>query len=531
MTFHQIDRRALLRGAGAGLGTLLAGGLLAACGSGGDKAPRLATSSGPSMAPRKGGRLRAAFAGSAAESTNVLQATNSAVDYVRARLIWDTLGEIDDSKPVWRLAESVEPNADATRWTVRVRDGVTFSDGRKLTAEDVLFSLRTLAGNPTTQAGLLAGLDPAASAVRDPRTVELALKSPDGFFDLALAQSVFVIPNGTTDFEHAVGSGPFVLKNWTRGASSLLTARTDYWGAALGGGPYLDEIELSSVADAGARINGLKAGQFDYASGITLTAARAEARNPDVRVVTAPQELWSDLALTMNLGLQPFDKPAVLQAVRYAIDREAMVRTVTLGYGEVADDALGRHQSWYDASLPRRAYDPEKAKKALADAGLSDVRLSVRTSDYEYGTLESATAFVQQARAAGLAVGVDKIPAADYYTDFKALLSTPLQTNLYHAMPLPLQLSFFYGSKASYPFTGPAGPTLDGLLTAMHAAVGDDAKRTKAVQDVQHYLYDQGGDAVFARIPPVAAAKPTVQGVKALGSFDYPCLRDAFRSS
>ncbi|MFJ9843636.1 hypothetical protein ACIRYZ_24910 [Kitasatospora sp. NPDC101155] len=69
------------------------------------------------------------------------------------------------------------------------------------------------------------------------------------------------------------------------------------------------------------------------------------------------------------------------------MDREAMVRTVTLGYGEIADDALGRHQSWYDTTLPRRAHDPDQAKKLLPGG-----QFAVRTSDYEYGTLESATA-------------------------------------------------------------------------------------------------------------------------------------------
>ncbi|MFI9362725.1 ABC transporter substrate-binding protein [Kitasatospora sp. NPDC053057] len=524
MTDRQISRRALLGAIGAG--TVLGSGLLAACSSGSTaRAPlAAATSATASVAPRRGGRLRAAFAGSSAESTSVIQATGSAVDYVRARLIWDTLGEIEGSNPVWRLAESAEPNADATRWTVRVRDGATFSDGRKLAAQDVLFSLRTLASNPTVQSGLLGGLDPAASAVRDPRTLELQLKAPDGFFDLVLAQSMFVFPDGTTDFAHAPGSGPFVLKNWTAGSSSLLTARTDYWGSA-DGGPYLDQIELFSVSDAGARLNGLKAGQFDYAGGLTLTAARAEQNNQALRILTAPQELWSELSFTMNLGADPFTRPEAVQAVKYAIDREAMVRTVTLGYGEVADDALGRHQSWYDTSLPRRAHDPDQARKLLPGG-----TLSVRTSDYEYGMLESATAFVQQARAAGLSVSVDKIPAADYYADIKTLLSTPLQTNLYHAMPLPLQLSMYYGSKASYPFTGPAGATLDGLITAMHAAVGD-ARRTAAVHDVQHHLYDHGGDAVFARIPPVAASTPAVHGIQSRGFFDYPCLRDAFLAS
>ncbi len=192
-----------------------------------------------------------------------MQATATAVDYVRARLIWDTIGEMDGSKPVWRVAKSVEPNADATVWTVRVRDGITFSDGRALSAEDVLFTLRTFASQPTTQSAYLAGMDGKNSRVRDKRTLELRLTSPDGFFDLALAQSMFVFPAGTKDFAKALGSGPFVLKDWARGKSSLLKARKDYWGE--GGGPYLDEIELLSVAEAGARLNGLKAGQFDYA--------------------------------------------------------------------------------------------------------------------------------------------------------------------------------------------------------------------------------------------------------------------------
>lgn len=519
----------LLRTIGSAAGAVIGGGLLAACSSATNRTPLGAGTASASVPPRRGGKLRAAFAGSSGESTNVLQATASAIDYVRARLIWDTIGEIDGSTTTWRLAESVEPNADATRWTVRVRDGVTFSNGRKLTAQDMLFSLRALASNPTTQSGVLGGLDPAKSTVRDARTLELQLKGPDGFFDLVLAQSMFVVPDGTKDFAHAPGSGPFVLKSWTGGSSSLLAARKDYWGSA-NGGPYLDEIELFSVSDAGARLNGVKAGQFDYAGGLTLAAARAEGANAALRILTAPKELWSDLAFTMNLGLAPFSKPEAVQALRLAIDRDAMVRTVTLGYGEVADDALGRHQAWYDSSLPPRPHDPDQARKLLSSAGLDGTTFSVRTSDYEYGTLESATAFVQQAHAAGMSVAVDKIPAKDYYTDIKTLLRTPLQTNLYHAQPLPLQLSLYYGSKASYPFTGPSNATLDGLLTAMHAAVGD-TKRTSAVHDVQHYLYDHGGDAVFARIPPIAASTPAVHGIQPHGVFDYPCLRDAFLSS
>ncbi|MEU6665616.1 ABC transporter substrate-binding protein [Streptomyces sp. NPDC046727] len=516
-----MERRSVLRGVGGGLAALAAGGLLTGCGGGGG-----GVAAADDGKPRRGGRLRAAFTGSSAESTSVIQATATPVDYVRARLVWDTIGEIDGSKPVWRVAESVEHNGDATVWTVRVRDGITFSDGRALTADDVLFTLRTFATQPTTQSAFLAGLDTKASKARDKRTVELRLKSPDGFFDLALAQSMFVFPDGTKDFAKAPGSGPFVLKTWSRGRSSLLTARKDYWGS---GGPYLDEIELLSVTEAEARLNGLKAGQFDYAGALSLTATRAEAGNSRLRITTAPRELWGELAFSMNLSATPFTHSEAVQAVRYAIDREAMVRTVTLGRGEVADDAMGRHQTWYDSSLPRVEHDPDRARRLMSSGALKGMKLSIRTSNYEFGPLEAATAFVEQGNSAGLGVAVDKVPASDFYTDMKSLLAAPIKTSFYHPLPLPLALSTYYGPKASYAFTGPSDDTLNGLMSAMHAAVGD--RRTRAVHDVQQYLYAHGGDAVFVRVPTVAGATPAVRGVQAYGFFDYPSLRDAYLAS
>ncbi|MBX9359670.1 ABC transporter substrate-binding protein [Streptomyces sp. WAC04114] len=520
---RHIARRTVLRGVGGSAAAVAAAGLVTACGGDGGGA----TPAADNGKPRHGGRLRAAFTGSSAESASVLQATSTPVDYVRARIVWDTIGEIENSKPVWRVAESVEPNDDATVWTVRVRDGITFSDGKALTADDVLFTLRTFATQPTTQSAFLAGLDTKASKARDKRTVELHLKGADGFFDLALAQSMFVFPDGTKDFAKAPGSGPFVLKTWSRGKSSLLTARKDYWGS---GGPYLDEIELLSVTEAEARLNGLKAGQFDYAGALSLPTTRAEANNSRLRITTAPRELWGELAFSMNLSTDPFTQAEAVQAVRYAIDREAMVRTVTLGKGETADDAMGRHQAWYDSSLSRVPHDPDRARRLMSSGSLKGTKLSIRTSNYEYGPLEAATAFVEQGRAAGLKVAVDKVPPADFYTDMKSLLGAPLKTSFYHPLPLPLALSSYYGPQASYPFTGPSDDTLNGLMNAMHAAVGED-RRTGAVHDVQQYLYKHGGDAVFVRVPTVAGATPAVRGVQAYGFFDYPSLRDAYLAS
>ncbi|WP_019548759.1 ABC transporter substrate-binding protein [Streptomyces sulphureus] len=518
----RLSRRAVLsRGAG-GAAALAVGGLLTGCGNDGTPAAEESYSG----KPRKGGRLRAAFAGGSAESTSVVQATATVVDYVRARIVWDTLGELEGNKPVWRLAESVEHNADATQWTIRVRKGVRFSDGAQLDAHDVLFSLRTIAKHPGGQAALLANADLAKARVRHDRTLVLPLKQPDGSFDLALAQSMFIFPDGTENLNKAPGTGPFVLKKWSPGKSSLLEANKEYWDADSGG-PYLDEVELFSVGDAAARLSGLKSGQFDYAGGVSLATARAEKANERLRILLPPKELWTELAFAMNLDVPPFTSAALAEAVKYAIDREAMVKTVTLGFGEAAHDARGMHQPWYADDLPAREHDPDRAKALLKKAGLGGKGVTLRTAAVAYGTVESASAFVQQAEAADLRVELDKVPAADYYGDTDKLLHTPIQSAAYSPMPLPLELSNYYGSNASYPFTGKAPRRLESLLDDMRRAVSE-TDRKRAVSDVQHYLHEKGGDAVFARLPSAAAATPEAQGVKALGWAEYPSLRDAF---
>ncbi|MEX3106593.1 MULTISPECIES: ABC transporter substrate-binding protein [unclassified Streptomyces] len=518
-----ITRRAALRGVAGGAVAVTAAGALAACGGGSDQQP---AAKAPAT-PRKGGKLRAAFIGGSTESTDPTLAAGVGIDYVRARVVWDALGELDGGKPVWRLAQSVEPNADATRWTVRIRKGVTFSDGRALTAKDVLFSLRTLIAKRSPQAGFIAHLDLNKARARDTWTLELPLTMADGFFDLALAHSMFVFPDGTKDLTKAVGSGPYVVKEWQAGRSSLLVPRADYWDAGHGG-PYLDELELIPVTDAAARLSGLKAGQFDYAGGLALTALRTERGNSALRLEIPPKDLWVDLSLPMNLGLKPFTDPRVVRAVKLALDRASLVRTVTLGQGETGNDLVGAHQPYYDTGIAQTTYDPEQARRLLKEAGQEGLAVRIRTSDYDYGTEESATAMVPMLAKAGITATLDKVPAADYYSDFKTILATPVQTAAYHPNPLPLAIRTYYGSTASFPLTGTQdAPALDPLIAAMNRATREEERRTR-VADVLEHLHEHGGDALFARVPTVSGSAATAHGVTPRGYADFPSLRDAF---
>lgn len=512
-----ISRRSLLKALSAAVGGALFSNKLFSMDN--NSAPQTGLSSD---IPRPGGILRAAFNGKLDGAPNVLYATHSPFDYVRARLIWDTLADSHGGNIEWRLIKSAEPDATSTRWTLKVRPGVTFSDGRRLTAKDVLYSLHALASHPSAQSGWLQPLDSQASRIENDETLTLVLKEPVGAFDWRLSQGMFVFPDGTTDFQQAPGTGAWTLFS-TNDNVCTLRPRKDYWDNE--GKAWLDEIHLYAIADVNARVNGLKAGQFDYAGGVTLMNARSEQNNPAVRVITAPKEQWNSLAFSMNLSQAPFDRAQVAEALKLSIDRESMVRLLSFGMGEVANDTLGAGQQWHHDSLPCRTYDPEQARALLQQAGIAP-EIAIRTSNYVWGLAESATLLLRQAKPAGFNLTLNKLPVADYYSNIPELLNAPIKTNLLHSMPLPVALPFYYGKKAPYSYTGPASPQLDALMQTMQAAQRDAI--TPAIHNVQEYLYFHGGDAIFARLPSVALCAPGVGGIQAAGFFDYPLLRSAW---
>ncbi|WP_432248688.1 ABC transporter substrate-binding protein [Streptomyces sanyensis] len=519
------SRRSLLRiTAGLGAGVAL-GGALTACGDAGGSGPSTDGAGSATPGPKRGGRLRAAFIGGSNETDNVLMAANTPIDYVRARVVYDELCVVGpEGRVQMQLAESVEPSADGKEWTIRVRDGVTFHDGRELTAADVLFSLRTYAEDQANQGPLLVDADLAAGRRVDKLTCTIPMRRAHGFFDLVLTQGFFVIPDGTTDFTKAPGSGPFVLKEHRVGQGAVLERNPNYWSDK---GPYLDELELVSIADGEARLNALKAGQVEYAASISLVAGQTERANKAVQLLTPPKWEWPNFGAMLKRNQDPFTDARVVQALKYAVDREQMVERVTLGFGEVGNDLFGKHLPHYAEDLPQRAYDPDRAKALLRKAGVDRLSLSLRTSDYEYGLTEGAVVLAEQVKRTGIDISVDKVPAADFFADPKVFIGAHFQSANRKPRPLPLDVLFFYGSDALLPFTGVGGDPVDGLVDAVRSALTEE-QRAAAVGDMQHYLYDKGGDLVWAKAPVLAAATPQVRGVQSLGYPTFPSFRDAY---
>ncbi|MFB6592018.1 ABC transporter substrate-binding protein [Streptomyces diastaticus] len=519
-----VARRTLLRtAAGVTAGTAVAGAL-AGCGADGD---RSTAEDGRKTGsdPKRGGRLRAAFIGGSNETANIIQAANTPIDYVRARVVYDELCVVGaDGSVEMQLAEVIEPNADGTEWTLRVRDGVRFSDGRKLGIDDVLYTLSTQMKQEANTAPLLADVDIANVRRKDRRTAVIPMKRAHGFLDQVLTQGVFVFPEGTKNFEKAPGSGPFVIENHRVGQGALLKRNPDYWSDK---GPYLDELELLSIADGEARLNALKAGQVDYAASISLVAGRAERKNDQIQLFTPPKWEWPNFGAMLKRNQKPFDDPRVGEALKYVVDREEMIKRVTLGFGELGNDLFGKHLPHYADDLPQREYDPERARKLLKQAGAEHLTLTIRTSDYEYGLTEGAVILAEQAKQAGVRIKLDKVPPGDFFADPKVFIGAHFQSANRKPRPLPLDVLFFYGSDALLPFTGLAGDRTDSLVNAVRSAVTEE-QRKKSLSDIQHHLYEEGGDMVWAKAPVLAAATPKVHDVKSLGYPTFPSFRDAY---
>lgn len=502
-----ISRRRLLAGVGAGAGMWAL-----------SSPSRLLAAETP-LTPHKGGMLRAAFNGKSGAPLDVLSSTQSVLAYVRARLVWDSLAEIHQGKLHYYLLRSAEADKTASRWHLKLREGITFSDGTPLTSKEVLFSLQTFASNPTVQGNVLDPVDFNACRIDDKYSLTLQLKQPVGSFDLRLATAMFIFPPHNMQ----IGSGGWLLQRCNEHFCSL-QPRHDYWNSEQQS--LLDEIRLFGIDDMTARVNGLKAGQFDYIGSVPLIHAISERNNPAIKTTVADKSEWSDLGFIMNIRQPPFNQPEVVQALKLSIDRAAMVKTLTYSMGEIANDLWGGGQIWFNNQLTVPPYDPDQARALLKRAGISSVHSTLRTSNYEWGMVESATLLLRQAKPSGFNFTINKISPSDYYADLSTLIDAPLKNMKINTMLLPVSLPVLYGRQASYPFSGVDSPQLEQLLHTLQLAQGDAI--TPAVQDVQGWLYQHGGDAFFARVPSLSLSSPRLHGIQSAGSFDYPQLRAAW---
>ena len=467
-----------------------------------------ATDSATEDTQTSGGWLRVGALGGATDTFNPFFATSLA-DYIGFWAVYDTLAWLVGSEVELGLAESVTPNEDGSEWTIVLKEA-TFHDGSPVRPEDVAYSFRTFA-NPEMapfMAQFFFNVDTENIGIPDDRTLVVPLRSPQGdFLERTLATMSLVVPEGSIGGPDAIGSGPFKLETYEAGKGMRMVRNEDYWG---GPPPLLDGMEVIVINDANARLNALKGGEIEFAAGITPTAARAEANNPDIVLLPAGVANSTAHSFAANTQIPPFDNPDVVRALKLAVDREALVNTVLLGFGDVGNDIVGKGLPGYNDSLPQVERNVEEARRLFEAAGVTD--LTMLTGEVVPGTLAAAELLVQQLAEVGVTLTLDEIPADQYYADFMLLLSTPLQSAYWTNRPAATHASMMTGSNGTFNLSGIAGEEYDAILGALVTEV-DTERRNQLGLDVQEYLHQNDGMVVWAFQEDINAAVPNLDGV------------------
>lgn len=475
--------------------------------------------------PRKGGHLRVGMndggAGDSLAPWNIPIYSAAA----RAEQVYERLFKYDPHAiPKPRLAESVESNANATIWRLKLRKGVTFHSGKPLTADDVLYSLRYIA-DPKNKAESLTRLEPIdlkASRKVSVTEIEFHLKRPIGDFPGLLAEkAVWIVPDGKTDFaKKPDGTGPFKFVSWQPGVRANFARNEHYWGS----GPWVDSLEILFIPDDTARVNALLGNQVDEIAFMPFVQAKAQKANGAIQIIQAAQPQTNPLYVQMDR--KPFTDNRVRLALKYAVDRKAMVEKVELGYGSVGNDLFGKGYPSYNSDLPQRAYDPERAKSLLKAAGYTRFPFTLPSSNALPGMLESATAFKEQARAAGIDVTIEKLDAGSYFSNNKYLKVSSYQTNWGQSFESQVQDGMLK--------TSPYNEThwFDAKFAAPFRKaqeIPDAAKRNAAYKALQVPIWKTSGYVVFAFYNTVDASSSKVRGIvpnissgfSNLGAFDF----------
>jgi peptide/nickel transport system substrate-binding protein len=350
------------------LAALLA--LSAGCGSsGGTSGGGSSGSPAASGSPVAGGTLVFARTGDLLSTDPTAIADNLSI--WAEEQIFETLYTVDnDGRGVHPyLATGYTLSTDKLTWTFTLRQGVKFSDGTPLTADDVAFSINR-ARKSTAGLGYIDSAIKNVTA-KDASTVVVTTKYPwaplladISLFTNGIYPKDFGGKTAEEFFASPVGTGPFMFKSWTKGQSFDLVRNPGYWQT---GKPHLDGVSFTNVPDDNTRALQLQGGQADIDMYPPFSSIESMKAKPGVKVTLFPGTRVDMLLL--NQKFAPFKDVHVRAAVNYAIDRDAMVSAVLFGNGQAANSYMPPTLIYYDASLPAQKQDMAKAKQELAASG------------------------------------------------------------------------------------------------------------------------------------------------------------------
>jgi peptide/nickel transport system substrate-binding protein len=447
---------------------------------------------GPARAqePKRGGHLRMGIGGGASADTLDPAMATATVAFVIAHCWGDTLVESDPDtgEAVPSLAESWSPSADAREWTFKIRQGVTFHNDAPMTAADVVATLRRHA-DEASQSGALGLLSSVERIEEVAGDVVITLN--EGNADLPLVLSDYHIqiqPNGGNDDPMAaIGTGPYKLTAFEPGIRATFERNENDWRDDRG---FVDSVEIIVMNDATARVSAITSGQVDFINTVDPKTVSLLERASGVEILqTAGKGFYSFL---MHCDTAPFDNNDLRMALKYAIDREAILQQVVGGYGTLGNDyPVNENYALAPEGIEQRVYDPDKAKFHYDKSG-HEGPILLRTSEAAFpGAVDAAQLFQQSAAEAGITIDVRREPSDGYWSETWNV--QPFCASYWGGRPTQdSRYSTSYVSNAEWNDTRFKRPDFDEMAAKARGELDEDVRRA-LYRDMALMIRDEGG--------------------------------------
>ena len=481
--------------------------------------PALLPARAKAATPKKGGRLRLGLSGGS--TTDSLDPA-TIPDAVPQSVNWslrNNLVEISaDGKPVPELAKSWESTPDASQWTFKLRKGVEFHNGKTLDAQDVVESINHHRGKDSKSAAK-GIVDPIKEIKADGKdTVTFVLDGGNADFPFIMSDYHLTIqPAGTkgAEFEKGIGTGGYMLVSHEPGVRALTKRNPNYWKE---GRAHFDEVETISIADYSARTNALKTGQVDLINRCDVKTVHLLKEAPGVQIVQVTGT--RHYTLPMRTDMAPFDNNDVRLALKYALDREQMLKLILRGYGSLGNaHPIAPSNRYHAADLPQRKYDPDKAKFHLKKAGLSGHTFKLHAADAAFGgAVDAAVLLKEHAAKAGINIEVVREPNDGYWSN--VWLKKAWCTCYWSGRATEdWMFSTAYAADAKWNDTFWKHDRFNQLVTAARAEL-DDAKRREMYGECQQIVRDEGGVIVPMFADYVEASSDKLRHGKVAGNWE-----------
>ncbi len=445
--------------------------------------------------PQKGGHLKVATVqGSTTDSLDSSKLTSGMTSFL-FMTVYSQLTEVaPDGSLVPLLAESYEPvNGDPAKWRFLLREGVEFHNGKTVDVDDVIVSIARHRGEDSTSA-MKSFAETVVDMQKDgERGVIFTLKEGNVDFPFVLsAQQLSIHPSKegeATNF--GIGSGAYILDTFDAGQVATLKRNPNFF---MPDRAHADTAEILTIADAAARTSALITEAVDVIGDVEAKTAHMLEQRSGLTVdqVTGGQHY----TFPMRSSDPPFDNADVRLALKYAIDREEVLRKIVGGRGTLGNDhPIPPNDRFYNSELPQRGYDPDRARHHLKKAGMEGLKVRLSAADGLYsGAVDTAVLYAEHARKAGIEIEINRVPNDGYWSD--VWMQHPWAASYWSGRPTAdWMFTQVYSAESSWNESYWNNQRFNDLLKAARSELDED-KRRGMYHEMQQICHDDGGSVI-----------------------------------